>query len=167
MCNQKRKDNALLFGKFRANGNQDQYNKRVHLVNQEDYYEDEEFFAVLDVEGDEVTRPYFMEGYINEIRFKAMIDSGSAVTIFVFDELKSVMKREGTSSEDNRSEKYVNFTGKPLNLLEYIFCEIQLGEQNIKNTSIHSSSKKTNKVNDRQEWLSALQNKFERVMKVS
>ena len=83
VCNQKRKDNAQHFAKSRANGVRDQFNKRVHLVDQDEDDEEDESYMVLNVEGEEEnSKPYYMEGFINGNNFKTMIDSGSPVTIF-------------------------------------------------------------------------------------
>ena len=49
---------------------------------------------LLNVEGDENTKPYYMEGFINGNKFKTMIDLGSHVTNFALDEIKQIMKRE-------------------------------------------------------------------------
>ena len=83
VCNQKIKDNAQHFAKSRANGVRDQFNKRVHLVDQDEDDEEDESYMVLNVEGEEEnSKPYYMEGFINGNNFKTMIDSGSPVTIF-------------------------------------------------------------------------------------
>ena len=83
---------AQHIGKFRTKGNREQFIKRVQLVHQE---EEEENYTVLNLEGgDENAKPYHMEGFLNGNKFKAMMNSGSPVTIFALDELKQVMKRD-------------------------------------------------------------------------
>ena len=66
-----------------------------------------------------------MEGFINGNKFKAMIDTGSPVTIFELDEIKQMITREQLQVlpmiED---ERYMDFNGKPLKLLGYMFCEL-------------------------------------------
>ena len=91
VCN-KKKDKFQQNGKLKANGSSEQTNRRVLLVDQED--EDDENIMVLNVEGDENTKSYYMEGFINGNKFKTMIDSGSPVTIFALDEIKQMIKRE-------------------------------------------------------------------------
>ena len=105
--------------KTRQTGKIESSGIRLQLVDLEDKDEDEENYTVLDVEGDEEnSKPYFMEGFINRNRFKAMIDSGSPVTIVATDELKRKMKRETMQVRDLiKEEKYVDFNEKPLNLL--------------------------------------------------
>ena len=72
--------------KTRQTGKFESSSRRVRLVDQVEENEDEENYTVLNVGGDEEnSKPYFMEGFINGNRFKAMIDSGSPVTIFAID----------------------------------------------------------------------------------
>ena len=86
-----------------------------------------------------------MEGFIVGYRFKAMIDSGSPVTIFAIDELKRIMKRETLQVRDLiKEEKYADFNGKPLNLLGYVFCELQVGDSYVKKTRVPVARKGTN-----------------------
>ena len=83
VCKQTRKDGIKQFGKFRANGNREQFNKRVPLVDQEEYDDDYKDDTVLNVEGDEENvKPYYLEGFKNRNRFNKIMDSGSLVTIF-------------------------------------------------------------------------------------
>ena len=164
VCNQRRKDNTQQFAKSRSNGVRDQFNKRVQLVDQEDEDEDDENYMVLDVEGDEENvKPYYMEGFINGNRFKAMIDSGSPVTIFALDELKSIMKPDKLQAREMiKGEKYVDFSGKQLKF-GYVFCQLQVGDQFIKKARILVSSKGSRSIIGR-EWLSTLRYKFEPVV---
>ena len=84
VCKQTRKDGIQQFGKFRANGNREQFNKRVQsVVDQEEYDDDYKDDTVLNVEGDEETvKPYYLEGFKNRNRFNKIMASGSLVTIF-------------------------------------------------------------------------------------
>ena len=83
VCKQTRKDGIQHFDKFRANGNREQFNKRVQLVDQEEYDDDYKIDTVLNVEGDEENvKPYYLEGFKNRNRFNIIMDSGSLVTIF-------------------------------------------------------------------------------------
>ena len=61
VCKQKKKDKFQQNGKFKANGSSEHTNRRVQLVDQED--EEDENIMVLNVEGDENTKPYYMEGF--------------------------------------------------------------------------------------------------------
>ena len=97
-----------------------------------------------------------MEGFINGNRFKTMIDSGSPVTIFALDEIKQIMQREKLQVRQMiKGERYVDFNGKPLNLLGYVFCELQVGDQYIKKARILVTKSGTKSIIGR-EWLSTL-----------
>ena len=56
-------------------------------------------------------------------------------------------------------EKYVDFNGKPLNLLGIMFCELQVGNQYIKKARILIAKKRTKSIIGR-EWLSTLRYGF-------
>ena len=86
---------------------------------------------VLNVERNEDTQSNYMEGFINGNKFRTMIDLGSHP-------VRELIK--GVS--------YVDFNGNPINLLGYVFCEMQVGDQYIRNTRI-LVAKKRNKVNYR------------------
>ena len=101
-----------------------------------------------------------MEGFINGNRFKTMIDSGSPVTIFALDEMKQIMKRETLPVREMiEGEKYVDYNGKPLSLLGYVFCELQVGNQYIKKARILVAKKGTKSIIG-PEWLSTLTYRF-------
>ena len=139
VCNQKRKDNTQQIAKSRANGVRDQFNKRVQLVDQDEDDEENENYMVLNLEGEEEkSKPYYMEGFINGNRFKTMIDSGSQVTIFALDELKSIMKRDKLQNREMiRGEKYVDFNEKKhLTFTRVRVLPIQVGDQFIKKARI-------------------------------
>ena len=89
-----------------------------------------------------------------------MVDSGSPVTIFAVDELKRIMKRETLQVRDLiKEEKYVDFNGKPLNLLGYVFCELQVGDSYVKKARVLVARKDYKSIIGR-EWLSTLRFSF-------
>ena len=92
--------------------------------------EDDEDYMVLKVESEsETAKPYYMEGFINGNKFKTMIDTGSPVTIFELDEIKQIMKREKLQVRPMiENGRYVDFNGKPVKLLGYVFCELQVND---------------------------------------
>ena len=108
--------------------------KGVQLVDQEEFGDEkDEDYIVRNVEGgNNETKPYYMEGFINGNRFKIMIDTGSPVTIFALDEIKRIMKREKLPVRQMiEGERYVDFNGKPLQLLGYVFWELQVNSSYI------------------------------------
>ena len=151
VCNQKKSDNNQGLGKNRG------FAKRVQLVDQKDNDDEDENYMVLNVEGnDNNTKLYHMEGFISGNQFKTMIDTGSPVTIYALDEIKKIMKRENLLVRDMvESERYVDFNGKPLQLLGYVFCELQVNESYIKKARILIAKKGTKSIIGR-EWLSTL-----------
>ena len=120
----------------------------MQLVDQEKFGDNEdEDYMVLNVKGgNNETKPYYMKGFINGNRFKTMIDTGSPVTIFALDEIKRIMKREKLPVRQMiEGERYVDFIGKPLQLLGYVFCELQLYPKNQ-----NSNCPKWSQINNRQ-----------------
>ena len=76
-----------------------------------------------------------------------MIDSRSPVTIFALDEIKQIMKEETRPVREMiEAESYVDFNGNSLNLLGYVFCEIQVGNQYIKKARILIAKKGTKSI---------------------
>ena len=89
-----------------------------------------------------------------------MIDSGSPVKFFALDEIKQIMKKETLPVREMiEGEKYVDFNGKPLNLLGYGFCEQQVSNKYIKKARILIAKKGTKSIVGR-EWLSTLRYRF-------
>ena len=79
--------------------------------------------------GNNETNPYYMEGFINGNSFKTMIDTGSPVTIFAVDEIQQIVMREKLPVRQMiEGERYVDFNGKPLLLLRYVFGEMQVND---------------------------------------
>ena len=122
--------------------------KRVQLVDQEDNDDEDENYMVLNVEGnDNNTKPYYKESFINGNRFKTMIDTGSPGTIYALDEIKKIMKRENLPVRVMvESERYVDFNGKPLPLLGYVFCELQVNDSYLKKARILIAKKGTKSI---------------------
>ena len=151
VCNQKKSDNNQNFGKNRG------FAKRVQLVDQEENDDEDENYMVLNIEGnDNNTKPYYMEGFINGNRFKTMIDTGSPVTIYALDEKKKIMKTENLPVREMvKNERYVDFNGKPLHLLGYVFCELQVNDSYVKKSRILIAKEGTKSIIGR-EWLSTL-----------
>ena len=129
-CNQKKKDNrqrngnGQIFGNTRNFGNRSRNANRMQLIDQNEEGEElDDDMMVMKIEADnESMKPYYMEGFINDQRFETMVDSISPVTIFALDEIKQIMKkRELQVRSMIVNEKYIDFNGRPLNLLGYIF----------------------------------------------
>ena len=155
ICNQKKNDKIPNAAKNRR------FAKRVQLVDQDETDEEDENYMVLNVEGNvDKAEPFYMEGFINGSRFKAMIDTGSPVTIFALDDIKTIMKRDNLPvREIVKGERYVDFNGKPLQLLGYVFCELQVNDVYIKKARVLIAKKGTKSIIGR-EWLTTLKYKL-------
>ena len=127
--------------------------KRVQLVDQDETDEEDENYMVLNVEGNvDKAEPFYMEGFINGNRFKAMIDTGSPVTIFALDDIKTIMKRDNLPvREIVKGERYVDFNGKPLQILGHVFCELQVNDVYIKKARVLIAKNGTKSIIGR-EW---------------
>ena len=137
--------------------------RRVQRV---DYYEkdqdsdSDEMLLNVETEGTNKSEPYYMEGWIIGFRFKTMIDTGSPVTIFAVDEIKRIMRRADLQVRPMvDEEKYVDYNGKPLKLLGYVFCQLQVGEKVIKKTRVLVAREGMKSIVGR-EWLSTLKFKM-------
>ena len=66
-----------------------------------------------------------------------MIDSGSPVTIISYDELQKILQYNVLFVRPlPDDEKNVDFNKRPVNLLGYIFCELEVGEKYIRKARI-------------------------------
>ena len=71
--------------------------------------------------------PFLMRGKLNRKKICLMINSGSPVTIISRDELQRILQYEVLFVRPiPEGEKYVNFNKRPINLLGYIICELEV-----------------------------------------
>ena len=107
--------------------------------------------------GNNETKPYYTEGFINGNRFKTVIDTGSPVTNFALNEIKRIMKREKLPVRQMiEGERYVVFNGKLLQLLGYVFCELLANDSYIRKTRTLIARSGANSIIGR-EWLTTMQ----------
>ena len=160
-CDQKKKYTDQKNGKLRGFGNRVQFVDQEE-IDDEDEDEDKDVYMVLNVEGGRnEAKPFYMEGFINGNRFKTMIDTGYPVTIFALDEIKTIMKKEKLPVRQMiEGERYVDFNGKPLRLLGYVFCEMQVNDSYNKKARILIARSGTKSIIGR-EWLTTLRYKLE------
>ena len=157
VCNQKKKDTYQKSGFSRVSG------RHVQSVDQEKFGDEEDDdYMVLNVEGgNSETKPHYMEGFINGNRFKTMIDTESPVTVFAVDEIKRIMKREKLPVRQMiEGERYVDFNGKPLQLVGYVFRELQVNDRYIRKNRILIARSGAKSIRGR-EWLTTLRCKLE------
>ena len=119
----------------------------------------EEDKIVLTIEGGE-NRQFFMSGKINGNQFKTMVDSGSPVTIFEIEEIKRIMKRKTLFIRQlPEDEEYVDFNKRKLNLLGYVFCQLEVGESRMQKARILVAERGAKSLIGR-DWLNAFNYKF-------
>ena len=94
--------------------------------------------------------PFMMKGKINKKKCCSMIDSGSPVTINGYDELQKIIQNDVLLVRPlPKNKKYVNFNKRPVDLLGYIFCELEVGNKYIRKARILVS--RPGKINHRGE----------------
>ena len=157
-CNAKQKDKNGKNAIGRRNDKRDGFAKRVQMVDQDESDTDEDTIVLkIDEEmGKKSAKPFYMEGFINRQPFKTMMDTGSPVTIFAVDEIRKIMKKDQLHVRRMVDDKkYVDFNGKPLNILGYVFCELQVGNQYVRKARILVARQGVKSTIGR-EWLSSL-----------
>ena len=96
----------------------------IYVSGEEDKLEDDGI--VLQVDG-EKTKQYMIEGLLCGNIFKAIIDTGSPVSMFPKDELQRILgKRRVVVRQMIDNERYVDFNKKLLPLLGYMFVNLQV-----------------------------------------
>ena len=101
--------------------------RRVNYIEDtEDESEVDEKQFVLKIEG-KGSKPLYMEGLMCGNYFKAIIDTGSPVSIFTEKDLqKIVAERKVVIREMIENERYVDYNKKPLELLGYQFVRLEV-----------------------------------------
>ena len=114
---------------------------------------------VLTIDGDE-NGQFSMSGKINGNPFKTMVDSGSPVTIFEIEDIKRIMKRKTLFIRQlPEDEEYVDFNKRKLNLLGYVFCQLEVGDSKLQKARILVAERGAKSLIGR-DWLNAFNYKF-------
>ena len=102
----------------------------------EDSNEYEEDKVVLHVGGGG-NQPFMMKGKLNNESFTTMIDSGSPITLFTQTDLRRLLKQDVIFARPlPKTEQYVNYNSKPLDLLGFMTVDVQVGKRKLKNARI-------------------------------
>ena len=89
-----------------------------------------------------------------------MVDSSSPVTIFEIEEIKRIMKRKTLFIRQlPEDEEYVDFNKRKLNVLGYVFCQLEVGESKMQKASILVAERGAKSLIGR-DWLNAFNYKF-------
>ena len=135
--------------------------KRVNYVSEEETEEEEldDDEMVLQVDGDGKS-PFMIEGLLCGNEFKAIIDTGSPVSIFPIDELQRIVgKRKVVVRDMINNERYVDFNKKPLPLLGYMFVSVQVKGIRVSKARVLVAKRGTKAIVGR-DWLTALRYKI-------
>ena len=134
--------------------------RRVNYIeeSEEEESEDEEQL-VLRVDGNGC-EPFYMEGTMCGNYFKAIIDTGSPVSIFTKrDLLKIVGERKVVIRDMIEGERYVDYNKKPLNLLGYQFVRLEVAGVTVSKARVLIAPNSGKSIVGR-DWLVALRYKI-------
>ena len=125
---------------------------------EEEIEEEKQYVLGIDGSG---SPPFMMREKINRKNFSLMIDSGSPVTIINYEVLQKIPQYEilfvRPLPED---EKYVDYNKRPVNLLGYIYCELEVGGKYIRKARILVARPGAKSIVGR-DWLNYLQYSIE------
>ena len=131
--------------------------RRVNYIEEtEDEESDvDEEQLVLNIEG-KGSKPFYMEGLMCGNYFKAIIDTGSAVSIFTENDLqKIVSERKVVIREMIENERHVDYNKKPLELLGYQFVRLEVAGVTVSKARVLAAPNSGKSILGR-DWLVAL-----------
>ena len=115
--------------------------------------------VVLATHGDE-NGQNIMTGKRNGNPFRTMVDSASPVTSFEIDDIKEIMKQKTLFIRElPNNEDYVDFHRQKLNLLGYVFSQLEVGNSKLQKARILVAEKRA-KSRIGRDWLNASNYKF-------
>ena len=132
--------------------------RRINYVSEEEEDELEDDEMVIQVDG-ERTNPFMIEGLLCANAFKAIIDTGSPVSVFPIDELQRILGKRVVVLEMIDNERYVDFNNKPLPLLGYMFLSLQVNGIRVSKARVLVARIGTRPIVGR-DWLTALRYKI-------
>ena len=133
--------------------------RRINYVSEEEEGELEDDEMVLQVNG-EGTNPFMIEGLLCANAFKAIIDTGSSVSVFPIDELQRIVgKQRVVVREMIDNERYVDFNRKQLPSLGYMFVSLQVNGISVTKARVLVARRGTRPKVGR-DWLTALRYKI-------
>ena len=115
--------------------------RRINLIDQaynqsEDSTEDDAENMILQV-GGKASPPFVLKGKINNVAFTTMIYSGSPITKFTQSDLKKILKTDVIFARPfPKGEEYVDYSGRPLNLLGFTTVDVKVGKKKIKKARV-------------------------------
>ena len=116
----------------------------------EDEEEIEDNEMVLQVTG-EGTYPFVVEGLLCGNTFKAIIDTGSPVSMFPIDDLQRIVGKKRVVLREiiDVNERHVHFDKKPLPLLGFMFVSLQVNRIRVSKARVLVARRGTKQIVDR------------------
>ena len=133
---------------------------RVNYISGDSEEELDEDEMVLQVDGTGV-KPFKIAGLMCGNKFRAIIDTGSPVSIFAIDELRRLIGRRWVVVRDMiDGERYVDFNRRPLPLLGNMFVSIQVGKTKMSKARVLVAKKGAKSIVGR-DWLTVMKYRIE------
>ena len=117
-----------MMKRLNARNSNTQSMRRVNYIEESDAStsDDNEEQLVLQIDGNG-SKPFFMEGTMCGNYFKAIIDTGSPVSIFTKRDLQKIIgERKVVIRDMIDQERYVDYNKRPLELLGYQFVRLEV-----------------------------------------
>ena len=133
MCKRPKSGNVKERGTFGGRAGM----RKINLIEREDNQSEEsnerdEDNMVLHIGGND-NQPFVMKGKINNQPFTTMIDSGFPITMFTQADLRDLIKVDVIVARPMpKSEQYVDYNNKQLNLLGFTNVIVKVGKKTIK-----------------------------------
>ena len=135
--------------------------RRVNFIEESEEQEEsgDEEQLVLRVDGNG-SKPFHMEGMMCGNHFRAIIDTGSSVSIFTMKDLQKIVgERKVVIRDMIDGEKFVDYNKKPFNLLGYQFVRLEVAGDTVSKTQIFVALNSGKSIVGR-DWLVALCSKI-------
>ena len=150
-----------MMKRLNARNSNTQSMRRVNYIGESDAStsDDNEEQLVLQIDGNG-SKPFFMEGTMCGNYFKAIIDTGSPVSIFTKRDLQKIIgERKVVIRDMIDHERYVDYNKRPLELLGYQFVRLEVAGVTVSKARVLVAPNSGKSIIGR-DWLIALRYKI-------
>ena len=150
-----------MMKRLNARNSNTQGMRRVNYIEESDAStsDDNEEQLVLQIDGNG-SKPFFMEGTMCGNYFKAIIDTGSPVSIFTKRDLQKIIgERKVVIRDMIDQERYVDYNKRPLELLGYQFVRLEVAGVTVSKARVLVAPNSGKSIIGR-DWLIALRYKI-------
>ena len=150
-----------MMKRLNARNSNTQGMRRVNYIEESDgsTSDDNEEQLVLQIDGNG-SKPFFMEGTMCGNYFKAIIDTGSPVSIFTKRDLQKIIgERKVVLRDMIDQERYVDYNKRPLELLGYQFVRLEVAGVTVSKARVLVAPNSGKSIIGR-DWLIALRYKI-------